>query len=112
MSVTFSIEGARVDWQTGEGFINLANTNARELLRWLGLPNGEGELSGDAPAAEIAARCRRRLWPEARNEDPGVPATREGRVIDCGRRPGYLPEKVALLLALCEGAGDRRLTWG
>ena len=36
------------------------------------------------------------------------------RVIDCGRRPGYLPEKAALLGRIAERAAEHgeEVTWG
>ena len=109
MSVTFQIEGERADLETGANYLNLANGNAAELLRWLGLEDGN---YGAIRSTDLAARCRRRLWPEKRNEDPGREGAENGRVIDCGRRAGYLPEKAADLLKLCERAGHRRIVWG
>lgn len=103
MSVTFIAEGS-----DGEG-MNLANANARLLLEWIGYPGDPWDLD-KLPAAEVAARCRRRLWPEARNHDPGRAGSEEqgdqgARLIDCGRREGYLEEKTALLLAIATEAG-------
>ncbi len=110
MSVDFTIEGERMDLETGENYLNLSNVNAMDLLRWLGvLAPGE---HGRIHSAELSALCRRRLWPEKRNEDPGREASEEGRVIDCGRREGYLPEKAQALLKLCERANGRRILWG
>jgi hypothetical protein len=110
MSVTFQIEGDRADLETGENYVNLANTNACSLLFWLGL--GGELLYGSINPSELSALCRRRLWPEKRNEDPGIDPTQDGRVIDCGRRAGYLPEKARDLLKLCERANGRRIVWG
>lgn len=103
MSVTFIADGS-----DSEG-MNLANANARLLLEWIGYPGDPWDLD-KLPAAEVAARCRRRLWPEGRNHDQGDPGSDtklpgEPRVIDCGRREGYLEEKTALLLAMAKEAG-------
>lgn len=90
--------------------LNVANDNAIDLLRWLGFPvKGDSELYGSAPASDIEARCRRRLWPEARNEDPELPGYVErapgaATLINCGRRPGYLREKTERLLAMATEA--------
>lgn len=116
MSVTFSLETTRPNWATGEGFINLANTNARDFLAWLGLD--AGDLYGSAPVVDMRARCMRRLWDVERNHDAGRPVEEfkgEGgcRVIVCERRPDYLREKTESLLALIKDAPDDELvTWG
>ncbi|MCY1023968.1 hypothetical protein [Pyxidicoccus sp. MSG2] len=90
----------------------LSNTNARELLTWLGYtPQEIGDLYGVLPARELAARCRRRLWPEARNVDPALVAREEHddghpRLVFCGRPAGYLRDRTAQLLSLAERAGE------
>lgn len=121
MSVTFNIAGERFDYDAlpgrGNGF-NLSNANARDLLAWIGLPESYyDDLCGELDAHATAARCRRRLWPEARNldaEKPGHVDAAPGRatLIDCGRDAGYLQERTRWLLALCERAGDRAITFG
>lgn len=89
--------------------IAVSNVNAMELCRWWGIP---AELMGEVLARDLAAACRRRLWPEERNEDPGVPPSqRSSRVYDCGRRPGYLKERTQEMLRICEKAGDRWIAW-
>lgn len=100
--------------------LNLNGSNALDLLRWLGLP---AEEYGEHSAADLAARCQRRLWEADRNHDPAIPAAEEGgpgtgqcRVIYVGRRPDYLREKAADLLKLAEQAratGEGAvITWG
>lgn len=93
--------------------INLSNANARDLMSWLDLPRDD---CGEMKASELAARCRRRLWPEDRNDDEG----REGFVdaspgratlIDCGRSPGYLRQRTEQLLRVCERAGEAFVVW-
>ena len=103
MTMDFRVEGS-----DGEG-MNLANDNARSLLEWLGYAGSPWDI-GRLPAADVAARCRRRLWPEGRNHDQGAPGSDtklpgKPRVIDFGRREGYLEEKTAALLALATEAG-------
>jgi hypothetical protein len=122
MSVLFDIVGHR--WPMDEDgcclppasmFLNIANDNARDFLRWLGLP--DSDLCGDMPARQLAALLRRRLWPERRNDsDLGRPSSidrRPGKVtiIDCGREPGRLATYAERLLALAEFAGDRTIFW-
>ena len=109
MSVTFSNRSVDVDFDDADTYLNLANSNAGDLLRWLGLPAYAqyGDLIGDLAAVELAARCRRRLWPEPRNLDPARPSVdleQPGRAhfLECGRQAGYLRERTGQLLALCE----------
>jgi hypothetical protein len=93
--------------------INLCNTNALDLLAWIGLAPAS---YGEAPAHDVAARCRRRLWDEARNHDPAVPAVvlpagRGARLIAVDRQAGYLRQRAADLLAVAERAGEGLVCW-
>ena len=108
MSITFQIEGLRPDYEDASTFINLANSNAFDLLTWLMLP---AEPCGAVNARELAARCRRRLWDVERNHDPARPCSEEGNFIDCGRRAGYLRERTAELLRLSERAAEALIQW-
>jgi hypothetical protein len=110
MSVTFSI-GLRVaaHLDRPDRFLNLANRNAADLLAWLGLPSED--LCGSLPARDLAARCRRRLWPETRNVDAGLPEERIGRSVFLGRPAGYLRSRTEDLLRLAELAGDDVISW-
>lgn len=94
--------------------VNMANGNAAEWMRWVGVPSAES--CGEMPAKDLAVLCRRRLWDEARNHDP----VREGseykvpngpRVIECERRPDYLRSQTERMLKVCEKAGDRLIAW-
>lgn len=107
--------------------LNVTNDNARELLAWLGVSS---DLCGHIKATELAVKCRRRLWPEARNYDPAIPPIdtncgvtgmclcAEGRnpvpharVIYGGRGPGYLRDKTEVLLRIAELAGENLVAW-
>jgi hypothetical protein len=72
-----------------------------QLLDRLGVSAGE-DLVGSIDARELAARCRRRLWDEARNHDPPREAVSDGRLHVPARRAGYLREKTERLLAIAE----------
>ena len=79
MSITF-----QADRGTEEG-ITLSNTNAYDLLAWLGY---EPDYCGGLDKADLLARISERLaapW----NYDPEVPTTQEGNLISCGRAAGY-----------------------
>ena len=95
--------------------INLANGNALDLLRWLGLTV---DYCGEVSAKELAPVLRRRLWDESRNhdaaisgEESGGPGTGQCRMISVGRDPGYLRRQCERLLATCERAGERLIVW-
>jgi len=109
VGVTFKVEGERLNWAAPDTFVDANLSNAAALLAWLDLP---ADLHGQLPARELAARCRRRLWPEARNVDEGEAGAESGRVISGGRRPGYLEGRTADLLRVCDRAGDRNVVWG
>jgi hypothetical protein len=99
--------------------VNLCNANAFDLLQWLGLTPAS---LGDFPARELAARCRRRLWDEARNHDPALAADDRlaalggpaggAQVVMQDRRPGYLRHQTERLLAVAQAAGDGLVCWG
>jgi hypothetical protein len=125
MSVTFAIEGRPPYDEEGaptyppELFLNLSNVNAGDFLRWLGSDLYSIELCGSRPARELAALCRRRLWPERHGQgDGGMPevvecnACGEVRFIDFGRPAGRLAEYAERLLRLAEAAGEAEVTWG
>lgn len=113
MSVTFYVYG-----QDNEDLeLNVSNSNARDLFSWLGYDEeAQGELHGELNARELAARCRRRLWPEARNHDAAVPSyvetgTGGATLISCGRPAGYLEDRTRQLLKLAEAVGDGPITF-
>lgn len=88
--------------------LNVHNRNACDLLAWLELgPDPYGSIR----ARELAARCRRRLWPEPRNVDAGVEPSSSGRVHIGGRPPERMREYVERLLAIAEFAGDEWVAW-
>ncbi len=92
-----------------ETFVQLSEVDALDLLRWLDLP---AEDFGVVEASELAARCRRRQWPIARNVDQAVPA-RNVRAVNSNvtyavpaRKEGYLRAKTNEILRLAERAGS------
>ncbi len=103
MSITFS-------HPTGPESLNLSNTNAVALLTYLGLPAAP---AGELDAQELIVRCATvrhagHGLDELGQPDPGHPIDDGGlsrldvdlgrsRLIDCGRRPGYLAERLAAL---------------
>ena len=115
MSVTFGVarvNGVRSTEDLPE--INLCNDNASDLLRWLGLPD---ELLSEHPARDLAARCRRRMWPIQRNIDPPRKEYADGGdgqalLIRAGRREGYLRHQVERLLQVAQVAGEGMVSWG
>lgn len=91
-----------------ETYVAVSEANAIDLLEWLWYP---GNVFGCLEAAEVMARCKRRLWPLARNMDPAVPGREEVgrggnvRLLVLGREAGFLHSKTEELLKLAERAG-------
>ncbi|MDP9151975.1 MAG: hypothetical protein M3O36_18790 [Myxococcota bacterium] len=115
MSVTFHINGRRPDYDDADTFLNLANTNARDLLHWLGFD--AADLCGQIPAPKLARRCRERLRLIAGNIDPAKPfnggqGQSGARFIYFGRREGYLHDRCEELLRLAESAGHGEILYG
>lgn len=114
MSVTFFIP----DSSHPEHELNVSNANARSILEWLGYSQeASGDLCGEMPARALAARCQRRLWPEARNVDAGVApevVQTPGRatLVECGRDAGYLNDRTQKLLHLATAAGTGVVHFG
>jgi hypothetical protein len=110
MSVTFAAQSVLVDEDDSSSYLNISNVNARELLTWLGL-SPDDDLDGECAVLDLAARCRRRLWPIPRNEDAGVPSAEFGGNGTGECRTVDLPETTARLLELCERAGTGAIRW-
>ncbi|MEV7581562.1 hypothetical protein [Streptomyces erythrochromogenes] len=101
MSVTFFADSASEE-------VNMANANAARVLGVLGYD----ELAGDAEAGDFLGRVLVAL--ALVPVDAGRPATAEGRFVVCGRRAGYIQERLEELHELAEGACGRSLPvyWG
>jgi hypothetical protein len=90
-----------------ETFVQLREEDAADLLRWLWLDASD---FGFLEAVDLAARCRRRLWPIARNFDPALPSqgqsTANGnvRLVTFTREAGFLRAHTEQLLKLAERA--------
>jgi hypothetical protein len=88
-------------------YVQLTEFNAIDLLKWLGL---DPTTFGFVEARDLAARCRRRLWPISRNFDPAIQHREEitpggyVRLIVCGREEGFLHARTEELLRLAERA--------
>lgn len=103
MSVTFSAEHAPEDLQ-----INMSNTNAFRVCEALGIDLSADNWVGDMPAEAFLGRVLLAL--AVAPIDEGMPSyehpvTGTGpRVIEGGRRPGYLQERLQQLHALGQHA--------
>lgn len=88
-------------------FVQLSEADSNDLLKWLWLEPSD---FGYMEATDLAARCRRRMWPIARNFDQGIASRQESvngavRLVVSGREPGYLRARTEELLKLAERAG-------
>ena len=95
--------------------INVSNTNARLLLESLGFStldeDGSLDLCGSADGSDLLGRVlmAQALVPT----DAGVPAVREGNIIDCGRHEGYMDERFEQLsdIATWAAAHNAEVVW-
>ena len=124
MSVTFTIstieksefDGEMVDVRVpvdgAEDLeITLSNSNAADLLRFIGL---DDELWGNAEAAQVMGACMIALELRGAESDPALEACvlRAGpdhflagvTIHECARREGYLHDRARELLAIAEKA--------
>lgn len=107
MSVTFSCEEAPEALQ-----INMSNTNACRVCEALGIDLASDDWVGDMPAEAFLGRVLLALaisptddgMPSYEHQPVGTGPT----VIEGGRRPGYLQERLAQLHALGEYAISMR----
>lgn len=107
MSVTFRPNALGVDLEAwGEGLlVNVSNSNAAFLLQALGLPTSD-ELCGETTGEDFLGRVLLATGPNPADE--GVPALNlDPRVIDMGRRPGYLQERLEQLADVAQAARTR-----
>lgn len=76
--------------------LNVANGNAVDLFELLGLPVEEW---GEAPAEDLLGRLliAQALLDVASDDEHGRPDVTDGRHTFCGRRPGYLADRLAEL---------------
>ena len=117
MSITFSVHGRPVDYDSDSGWLNLSNTNARDLLTWLGYADVD-LWSGDLLLARhLATQCRERLALKHGNVDrerpPSETTGAQGcRWVESGRPEGYLMDQAERLLVLADQAGDGFIEFG
>lgn len=90
--------------------VNISNANAVEILDALDYRQGEDfsdRCTGSMTAEEFAERL---LFARASSVgDPGVPATRDGNIINFGRRPGYVDEVLQMLQDVADYAASNNL---
>lgn len=93
-------------------YVNVSNANAIRLLEVLGLPCTFDMLGDSEPADDFLGRVLMAL--AVNPADPGLPAIEEGNVIDCGRRPGYLEDRLGQLRDVAAWAAAHRkvVMWG
>lgn len=92
--------------------VNVSNTNATTLLQALGLHEVYGDLTGSLSGAEFAAKVMQARVLEP--QDAGVPVSTSGIVVDCGRQPGYVQDRLESLQKVADFAWDKDavVTWG
>jgi hypothetical protein len=103
--ITFRVAGdvdAAPDDETT--ILTLSRSDALDLVAWVGLPRDDW---GALDSTDLAARCRRRLWPEERNFDrEHVVRDRRGGIVAC-RLAGALRGWTERLLGLTQRAGEQ-----
>jgi hypothetical protein len=113
MSVTFALRSC----VTEEDFLNVSNSNAREILGVVGVPC-EDDLCGKYLARDFEVMARRAMM--RIGFDPELPGTAApigvGRAVlmICGRPEGYVRGKLLALVEICQArASDQdEIAWG
>jgi len=103
MSATLTFFDSKKNRTVGNDDFNVSNSNAAAILASLGLP-----LDCDSPPIEIIefekSLCRFLDSEIPSIVDCGKDAVQNSNWIDCGRREGYLTEKITLALELTRKA--------
>lgn len=103
MSATLTFFNARKNQIVGSDDFNVSNSNAAAILAALGLP-----LDSDAPPIEIIefenSLCRFIDSDMRHFVDRGTETFQKDNWIFCGRREGYLIEKISLALDMTRHA--------
>ncbi|MFM7088273.1 MAG: hypothetical protein ACKOW9_01940 [Candidatus Paceibacterota bacterium] len=91
-------------------YLNMANTNAYEIIQLLGYQ--PVEFVGSTSADDLLGRVLTALAIEP--EDEGRPTLREGNFIFCGTEPGYKQRQLTKLRDIAEWAKLRNtpINWG
>ena len=115
MSVTFSVVGTEVDYETGTGYVNMANGNARSVLLALGV--NDDDLCGSMRGRELTKRCEKALSMKLPGDEGFDPSVEKGEtgptIVYCGRPAGYVSARIREILELAKSAGDIGVvSWG
>jgi hypothetical protein len=112
MSVTFALRSVVSE----DEFLNVSNSNARDILAVMGIPTDD-DLYGSAKAKDFEVLARRAMMrlgfdPElsARtSQNPGACL-----VIHCGRPEGYIRGKLLALVEICQAriSDEDEIAWG
>lgn len=104
MSITFAPTAA------GAPSVNMTNGNAAQVLDLLGL-DFDGNW-GETSAEDFLGRVliAQALLTVATDDAHGLPAVEDRNWTDCGRRPGYLADRLADLRRLATWAIDNQAT--
>ncbi len=90
---------------------NFSNANARMILRSLGygeeIVDDYGE-PGPLDPRDLKGRCLTALAVGGAIADDGMPAIRNGNVVECALRPGYFRSAYERILPVC----DQAEAWG
>lgn len=90
--------------------LNVANVNAGDLLRFLGIAcANEGDLYGEIRSRDLSAL----IASKAGSKDSGRLGQVTERIVDCGRPSERMAQYLATLANLCDIAGDLGIiSWG
>lgn len=101
-------------WVGGGQELNLSNSNALEVLQFLGVP--DVDYGGAIPVRELEALCRRAIirLTNIPNLDEEIPTRIDGNIVEAGRPAGYLLSRVQELLELSrqKTSDEDQIYWG
>lgn len=111
MSITFNVCGIDTDFLSDDDstYVNVNNSNGRDILDRLGLSHDNGDMCGEILAYDALQACNTTLSSieallDCGREEREYTGAKGVKIVDCGREAGHLNTRIAQIRTLCERA--------